>query len=566
MKTVLKYLKPYMIPAVLCLLIKASSSLTELAIPYMLEIIIDVNVKGKDVDAVWFNGMIMLGFAALTFILNVVGNRIAAYATGRFSRDLRHDLFVSTVNLDAESTDRFGLSSLTSRLTSDTYNVTNFLARFQRVGLKAPLTLIAGVIITVTIDVRYALILIGVIPLVSITVFFITKKSIPLYKEEQDILDCIVRRVDETATGIRVIKALSKTDYEKERFSERTYALAHKEIEAGRLMSATKPINDFIFYLGFCLVILVGAILTANGGDAEPGKLMTFMTYFTIILNNTILITRVFVQASRSVASAARIEEVLNEKRHITLKPGEEQAEDDYIVFDNVSFSYNKKIPNVKNVSFGIRKGQTLGIIGATGSGKTTIINLLVRLYDPDSGEIRIGGRPVSAIPKHELNSLFGVAFQNDFVPAATMDENIRFFRSVNDENVNAAIDLAQAREIVANLDGGLSYEVTTRATNLSGGQKQRLLIARAAASDPEILVLDDSSSALDYKTDAALRHAIKSREGKTTVIVSQRIASVMHSDKIIVIDNGAVIGLGTHDELMRCCQEYKDIAEVQLG
>ncbi|MBQ1206824.1 MAG: ABC transporter ATP-binding protein [Clostridia bacterium] len=568
MKTVIKYLRPVLFPVIICLLVKASSSLTELAIPRMLEIVIDVNVKENDINAVWQNGAIMLFFAVLTFILNVIGNRIAAFATGRFSRDLRHDLFVSTLNLDAEATDRLGLSSLTSRITVDTYNVTGFFARLQRIGIKAPLTLIAGIVITMTIDVRYALILLGVMPLVCITVYVISKHSIPIYTEEQTVLDGIVRRVDETASGIRVIKALSKTEYEKARFSERVHTLAKKEVEAGRLMSATKPINDFIFYLGFCLVILVGALLAMNGGAAEPGKLMTFMTYFTIILNNTIMVTRVFVQGSRAVASAARIEEVILEKPTVTLREANEgiTTDDNYIVFDNVTFSYNKKRPDLDHVSFGIGKGETLGIIGATGSGKSTVVHLLIRLYDPDSGEIRIGGRPITTIPKDEMNAMFGVAFQNDFIPAMSIGENVSFFRNLSDDDVSSAVDFAMAREFVNELPENLSYGVTTRGTNISGGQKQRLLIARAVAADPEILVLDDSSSALDYKTDAELRRHIAERVGKTTVIVSQRIASVMHADKIAVMDGGRLIGFGTHTELMRDLAEYRDIAEVQLG
>ena len=563
MKTVLKYIKPYMFPFVFCLLIKAVSAFSELAIPRMLAVIIDENVPASDMRAVLINGAYMLLFALLTFLFNVIGNKISAHVTGKISRDLRHDLFEKTVRLDAVATDKIGLSSLTSRLTSDTYNIMNFLARIQRLGIKAPLMLVGGVIVTLTIDVRLALILIAILPLVCIVVYKITKRSIPIYNEEQRILDKLVRRVDETASGIRVIKALSKTEYEKKRFSNTSKELADKEIEAGRVMSLTKPVNDFIFYMGLCIVILVGYFMAEGDGSAAAGKLLAFMTYFTIILNNMIMMSRIFVQTSRAISSASRIEEVLLIESELVNEDSSEEREG-YIVFENVTFSYNKIMPNLKNVSFTLARGETLGIIGATGSGKSTLINLLLRLYDPDSGNIYIDGKNIKSISKEKLYSMFGAAFQNDFIPAATVGENIAFFRDVDDTDVARAIERSQAKDFIDALEDGTDHAVTTRGTNISGGQKQRLLIARAVAASPDILILDDSSSALDYKTDKELRRAIKERIDTTTVIVSQRIASVMWADKILVIDEGEVIAEGKHEELLVSCKEYRDIAEVQ--
>ena len=563
MKTVLKYIKPYMFPFVFCLLIKAVSAFSELAIPRMLAVIIDENVPASDMRAVLINGAYMLLFALLTFLFNVIGNKISAHVTGKISRDLRHDLFEKTVRLDAVATDKIGLSSLTSRLTSDTYNIMNFLARIQRLGIKAPLMLVGGVIVTLTIDVRLALILIAILPLVCIVVYKITKRSIPIYNEEQRILDKLVRRVDETASGIRVIKALSKTEYEKKRFSNTSKELADKEIEAGRVMSLTKPVNDFIFYMGLCIVILVGYFMAEGDGSAAAGKLLAFMTYFTIILNNMIMMSRIFVQTSRAISSASRIEEVLLIESELVNEDSSEEREG-YIVFENVTFSYNKIMPNLKNVSFTLARGETLGIIGATGSGKSTLINLLLRLYDPDSGNIYIDGKNIKSISKEKLYSMFGAAFQNDFIPAATVGENIAFFRDVDETDVARAIEISQAKDFIDALEDGTDHAVTTRGTNISGGQKQRLLIARAVAASPDILILDDSSSALDYKTDKELRRAIKERIDTTTVIVSQRIASVMWADKILVIDEGEVIAEGKHEELLVSCKEYRDIAEVQ--
>ncbi len=560
----MKYLKPYLFSVIFCLTIKAVSAFFELAIPRMLAIIIDEDVPRGDLSAVLRNGGIMLGFALLTFIFNVVGNRFSAHATGKIARDLRHDLFEKTINLDTLQTDKIGLSSLISRLTSDTYNITNFLARMQRIGIKAPMMLIGGVVITLTIDLKLALVLIAILPLVFITVFSITKRSIPLYNEEHEILDKLVRRVDETASGIRVIKALSKVEYEKKRFHKTSEELSHKEVTAGKLTSLTKPINDFIFYMGLCLVILVSALVSRDDG-ATSGKLLAFMTYFTIILNNMIMMSRVFVQTSRAFSSASRIEEVLLMKTELEVNESEGYQGEGYVVFDNVSFSYNKKAMNLEQVSFEIRRGETLGIIGATGAGKSTLINLLLRLYDVDSGNIYIGGRNIRSIPKSELYKMFGIAFQNDFLYKGTLEENIAFHRDLSETQLFDAVKISKAEDFASADKDGLAREITTGGTNLSGGQKQRSLIARAVAGNPDIIILDDSSSALDYKTDLALRRAIKENLKSTTIIVSQRIASVMSADKILVIDEGRIVGAGRHDDLMSKCDIYKQIAEVQM-
>ena len=564
MKTVIKYMKPYLFSVIFCLCLKGVAAIFELLIPRMLAVIIDEDVPRGDLSAVLRNGGIMLSFALLTFIFNVIGNRLSAHATGKIANGLRHDLFEKTIRLDVEKTDRFGLSSLTSRLTSDTYNITNFLARMQRIGIRAPMMLIGGIAITLTIDVKLALVLIAILPLVSMTVYFITKRSIPIYNEEHAILDKLIRRVDETASGIRVIKALSKVEYEKKRFHEVSDELSEKEINAGRLTSLTKPINDFIFYMGLCLVILVSA-LTTKDGEATAGKLLAFMTYFTIILNNMIMMSRVFVQTSRAFSSASRIEAVLLSDTNMQVVDSAPSSSNDFIVFDNVSFSYNKKATSIKNVSFSLGRGETLGIIGATGSGKTTLVNLLLRLYDVDEGGIYIGGRNVKSIPKDELYSMFGVAFQNDFLFRGNLRENIEFHREISDDELDNSLKISQAEEFVLAEEKGIQREVTTGGTNLSGGQKQRTLIARAVLGNPDIIILDDSSSALDYKTDLKLRRSIKESLKTTTVIVSQRIASIMSADKIIVIDEGKIVGIGKHGELLETCDMYKQIANVQF-
>ena len=564
MKTVLKYIRPHLSIVIFGILFKALAAFTDLAIPRLLAVMIDEDIPTGDITRVYRTGAFMLGFAAVTLVMNIIGNRLSAIASSRLAHDLRHDLFVRTLELETSATDKLGLASLTSRLTTDTYNVATFIGRMQRMGMRAPMILIGGIIVTFTLDVRLALIFLLVLPLVCLTVYFVTKKTVPIYKKEQIILDDMVRRVDETASGIRVIKALSKVDYEKARFNKTAKNLANEEIKAGRYASLTTPINDLIFYFGFCIVVVTGAVITATTGEEMSGTLLAFMTYFTMVLNSMLAMSRLFVQMSKATASASRIEEVLETEPQMTVIPSEPREGEPFIVFDNVSFSYNGKRKNLDGISFTLDRGETLGIIGGTGSGKSTVMKLLLRLYDVTEGSVRIGGRDVRSIPMEELYSIFGIAFQNDFVPRGTVRENVDFYRGLDDAELSLATDIAQAKDFVDALDGGMDHEIASRGMNLSGGQRQRLLVSRAVAGDPDILILDDASSALDYKTDAALRSAIKHRTSTTTVIISQRVASVRSADKIIVLDRGRAVGIGTHDELIAHNAEYREIAAVQ--
>ena len=322
-------------------------------------------------------------------------------------------------------------------------------------------------------------------------------------------------------------------------------------------------------HTGMVAVILLGAFLV-NDNLTQPGKIVAFIQYFTLISNAMIGLARIFVNYSKGGASAKRISEVLDTEPDLLIRSEDElpvKDEEGYVVFDDVSFSYIGIKNNLSNISFSLKKGQTLGIIGATGCGKSTLAQLLMRFYDVDSGSVRIGGRDVRTIPHGELNSRFGVVMQNDFIFAGTIAENIRFGRDISDEQIKRAAALAQASEFIEQYDDGYEHMLQSKGTNVSGGQKQRLLIARALAGSPDILVLDDSSSALDYKTDARLRRSIRENMADTTtVVVAQRVSSVMNSDVIIVLEEGEMIGMGTHDELIETCEIYKEISDSQIG
>ena len=364
-----------------------------------------------------------------------------------------------------------------------------------------------------------------------------------------------------------VIKALSKVEQEKEHFAQVNAEVVRRESRAAIRMGITNPMMNLLLNIGLTLVILVGAY-RVNEGSTQPGVIIAFLSYFTIILNAMLNVTRMFVMYSRASASAGRIQEVLETPEDMELTDEPKKNEEEHIVFENVSFSYkNKSVKNIDNISFKLKKGETLGIIGATGSGKTTIINLLMRLYEKDAGSIRINGQEVSSIPSHELHTKFGVVFQNDVLFADTVRENIDFGRNLPQQRIEQAAVSAQAMEFIDTLPERFEHMVTARGTNLSGGQKQRVLLSRALAGHSEILILDDSSSALDYKTDSQLRAALREQyDGITTIVIAQRVSSILHADHILVLDEGKEIGYGTHEQLMESCAVYREISESQMG
>lgn len=565
MKLILRYLKPLAGTMAFGLSVKVFATLMELSLPYILSYILDSVVPMGQVTLILIWGGAMVFAALMAMFGNVIANRNAAKVAKIAARQIRHDLFDATMHLSSRQVDAFTVPSLESRLTSDTYNVHHFIGMMQRIGVRAPILLIGGICITLFLDWRLSLILLAVLPLIGVSIFFITMRGLPLYRKNQQAVDGMVRVVREDCQGVRVIKALSKEDFEARRFDTANEKLVAAERRAGVMMAASQPVMNFFLNLGLVAVIVCGAYFV-NGRLSKPGRIIAFIQYFTLMSTAMTTVTRIFVQYTKSLASANRIGEVLNAVDHHRTSTEPPRTEEPYLVFDNVSFSYNGKKDNLSHISFILPKGGTLGIIGATGSGKTTLLQLLMRFYDADSGSIRIGGRNLYAYPEEELRALFGVVMQNDFISADTVAENIRFGRKISDEAVRRAADLAQAGEFIEAFEDGYSHELTAKGTNVSGGQKQRILVARALAGDPDILVLDDASSALDYKTDAALRRAIREHTHATTVVVAQRVSSVRSADLILVLEHGRIIGSGTHDELMEHCPVYREISESQMG
>ncbi len=566
MRPIFPYLKPHVPKMTLGLVIKFFGTIMDLMIPWMLSYVLDYVVPERSVKKILMWGGLMVLSAILALVTNVVANRMASAVARETTRSLRHDLFSKISYLSSRQIDYFSIPSLESRLTTDTYNVNQVIGMMQRLGVRAPILLVGGIAVTLTLEPMLTLVMISVLPFITLVVWLVSRKGIPMYTHLQQGVDTMVRTVRENITGIRIIKALSKTEQEKEHFAQVNREVVRRESKAAITMGITNPMMNLLLNTGLTLVILVGA-WRVNGGMTQPGTIIAFLSYFTIILNAMLSVTRMFVMYSRGSASAARIDEVLSAPEDLLLNDTAPKQEEEHIVFENVSFSYKGIRDNLSNISFQLRQGETLGIIGATGAGKTTIINLLMRLYERSSGDIRIGGRSVDTIPPEELHQKFGVVFQNDVLFADTIRANIDFGRRLSEEQIRKAAESAQAMEFISSLPEGMEHMVTARGTNLSGGQKQRVLLARALAGNSEILVLDDSSSALDYKTDSMLRQALREHySGMTTIVIAQRISSILHADHILVLDEGKEIGYGTHEQLMESCEVYRQISESQMG
>ena len=572
MKRLWSYIAPFTWFIIFTMVIKLAGAVLELLIPYFMEIILDDIVPTGALRPILLYGGGMFLAAVGCLACNVIANRMSAVSSGKITLRLRHDLFQKLDSLSAGQLDRLTVSSAESRLTSDTYNFNQLLARVQRLGIRAPILLAGGIAMMLGMDSTLALVPVALLPLIGLTVYLVTRKSIPLYEEEQSVLDRAVQVLQENITGIRVIKALCKTDHEKQRFHAVNDELTRIDQKAGLITAITNPSTSLILNLGLTAVVVIGAY-RVNNGVCQSGVIIAFLQYFTMILNAMLGISRIFILWSKGQASALRIADVLELPEDLTVLPAEEAAAETpaeavpHIEFRDVSFSYTGVGYDLEHISFRLMHGESLGILGATGAGKSTVFALLLRMYDPDEGQIFIDGRDIRTVPTEELRSKFGTVFQNDFITEGTVADNIRFFREMDEDTVLRAAEDAQAAEFIEIKENGVESCVVVRGNNLSGGQKQRLLIARALALHPEILLLDDASSALDYATDAAFRKALRAHHGDSTMLmIAQRISSIAGCSRILVLSDGQTIGYGTHAELLEQCETYRTIARSQMG
>lgn len=568
MKSLKSYLQPWMKMIVFGLTIKITGTFLELFLPQILSRIIDDIVPSGDMKQIALWGGIMGIASLLALIFNVLANRNASRVARNVTQNIRHDLFDKALYLTCEKTDAFTIPSIESRLTSDTYNMHRMIGMMQRLGVRAPMITIGGLIMTFVIDPFLALVFLAVIPFMIIILVLRATRGVKMFTDVQKANDGMVSVVRENAQGIRIIKALSKVPFEMKRFEGVNEKLKNKEARANRMMALINPAMNMLLYLGMVGVIVVGA-WRVNLGLSRTGRILAFMSYFQMISRSLMAVSRMFIMYSRGMASSARVMEIINSDTEKDYVPGNYPDGDPQyaIEFRDVTFSYLKVKDNLKNISFRLRKGETLGIIGATGAGKSTVLSLLLHFYSIEHGAIYLNGRDIRNFTPQELRKQFGIVMQNDFLFRDSLAENIRFGREISDEEMLDAEEDAQAAEFISRLQERNDYMLTVKGANLSGGQRQRVLLSRAFAGRPDFLLLDDSSSALDYQTDASLRRALKEKYPDTTmIIIAQRVSSIKNCDEIIVLDHGTVNGRGSHEELIRENELYQMIADSQMG
>lgn len=574
MKYILRIIKPYWRMLTVSLSFKSIAAITDLLLPFIIAYMIDDEIPALQEDpnaSIWslvLLGVLMVSVAFIGWVFNITANRKAEKIASESTKVLRHDLFKKINELSADQIDQMTRPSLISRMTTDTYNMYRATGAMQRLGVRAPVLLLGGITMSLFIDPMLTLVMIALLPLIGIIVYTTSKIGVPLYKKTQKSVDILIRTLREYITGVRVVRALSMNQHEIKRFDEKNKDTVENELKATITMSRINPLMRVVMNVGLVVVLVFGAY-RIDIGLTEKGEILALVTYFTIILNAMMSVTRIFVLSSRASASGERIFEVL--ELPVAMKDGikdiVENQSKPHIAFDHVSFSYLQKEKNINDISFQLYKGQTLGIIGATGSGKTTIINLLMRFYDVDQGSIKIYGEDIRDLKQNQLRERIGVVFQNDLIFADSIYGNIQFNRKhITSEDIELATEVAQANFIYEK-ENAHAYQMSQKGMNLSGGQKQRVLIARAIAGKPDLIILDDASSALDYRTDMKLRKAISEKHRQASkIIIAQRISSIKDADLILLIDEGRLIAKGTHELLLENSNMYRQIASYQLG
>ena len=571
MKKLLVYLKDYKKESLLAPLFKMLEASFELFVPLVMASIIDVGIANGDRTHIMkMCGMLIL-LAVIGLTCSITAQYFSAKAAVGFAAKVRHALFSHIQSLSYSDMDEIGTSTMITRMTSDINQVQTGVNMVLRLFLRSPFIVFGAMIMAFTIDVKAALIFVVTIPLLAIVVFGIMLVSIPLYKKVQGGLDDVLLTTRENLTGSRVIRAFHKEKEETEKFREKNQTLTALQMFVGRISALMNPVTYIIINVALVVLIWTGA-LRVESGNITQGEVVALVNYMSQILVELVKLANLIITITKSVACGNRIESIL--EIHPTMKEGSgveaaDSKNGDYaVVFEHVAMRYQSGgAPAVSGIDFKVRHGETIGIIGGTGSGKSTIINLIPRFYDTSEGRVLVDGQDVREYTFEGLRDKIGIVPQKAVLFAGTIRDNMKWGKQdATDEEIWEAMTLAQASEFVEQKDGRLDAEVEQGGRNFSGGQKQRLTIARALVKQPEILILDDSASALDYATDAKLRQSIRSMKSDPTVfIVSQRAASILHADQIVVLDDGAVAGIGTHESLLRDCEVYQEIYYSQF-
>ena len=572
MRKLLIYLKDYKKESVLAPLFKMLEAIFELFVPLVMSAVIDVGIKNSDKPYIIKMCLVLVTLGIIGLACSITAQYFAAKAACGFATKLRHSLFDHIQSLSFSEMDTIGTSTLITRMTSDINQVQNGVNMTLRLFLRSPFVVFGSMIMAFTISVKAALIFVIAIPLLSAVVFGIMYMSIPLYKNVQSNLDDVLRITHENLTGSRVIRAFHKEDNEIEQFENSNNSLSKLQIYVGKISALMNPITYTIINIAIVALIWTGAI-QVNIGNISQGNVVALVNYMSQILVELVKLANLIVLINKAIACGNRVESVfeINSSLIEPEKPAVvgEKLPDTVVSFDHVSLKYkNSSQDSLTDINFNVKRGETIGIIGGTGSGKSSLVNMLPRFYDYTGGQLKIDGIDVKDYAVDDLRNKIGVVMQKAVLFKGTIRENLKWGNpDASDADLMEALETAQAAEVVQGKENGLDAEVAQGGKNFSGGQKQRLTIARALVRKPEILILDDSASALDYATDAALRKAIRDMKNSPTVfIVSQRAASILYADKIIVLDDGKMAGIGTHTELLENCPVYQEIYYSQFS
>jgi len=565
-----RFLKPFQLPIYLVLGLVLLQSLSELYLPTLMADIVDKGVVTGDTNYIWKIGGFMLLVAAGGMICSIAASFYSAKAASGFGKLLRSKIFSHVGNFSLHEFDKLGTASLITRTTNDITQIQQVLVMMLRMMAMAPMMCIGGIIMAYSKDAKLTLVLAVALPILVLAIVIIARKGIPLFKAMQVKLDNLNRVLRENLTGIRVIRSFNRVEHEKKRFDEANWDLTQTAIKVNKIMAAMMPIMMIVLNLSTVAIVWFGGLRISNG-HMQVGDMMAFIQYAMQIMFSFIMLSMMFVMIPRASVSAVRINEVLETVADIKDPSSSLSGEGTkgHVEFQDVTFSYpGAEMPAISNISFSMKPGEVTAIIGGTGSGKSTLINLIPRFYDVESGKVLVDGMDVRDMTQEQLREKIGFVPQQSVLFTGTITENIRYGKeNASTEEVEHAAEIAQAKEFISNMPEGFDAVIAQGGTNVSGGQKQRLSIARALVRKPEIYIFDDSFSALDFKTDAKLRAALKGETGNSTVlIVAQRVSTIIDADQIIVLDNGEVTGIGKHKELMESSAIYREIVMSQLS